>query len=242
MADSRFSNEMKCGHCQNLVRMPIKADFSKTHSQEDGPISWDYTKYYEILECPACFGVSFQTYWWADHMEPSDVRTELLYPRAIKSLSGLPDAVERAYEAARKVRAIDANAYGVLLGRVLELVCEDRGAQGGTLDEKLKSLADIKEIPEKLVKVAAGLRRLRNIGAHAGLGELTEREVPVLDDLTRAILDYVYSAPYLANLASERLAKLTTRTKEDQTAASGSSKKGRLKNDKSPKSKSTRTK
>lgn len=72
----------------------------------------------------------------------------------------------------------------------------------------MKSLADKGVIPSGLVNVAAGIRKLRNIGAHGDLGELTEAEVPVLDDLTRAILEYVYSAPQLAREAEERFAKL----------------------------------
>ena len=68
------------------------------------------------------------------------------------------------------------------------------------------------EIPAKLVDVAAGIRRLRNIGAHADLGELTEGELPVLDDLTRAILEYVYSAPLLAKEAEKRFARLKAQT------------------------------
>lgn len=96
--------------------------------------------------------------------------------------------------------------------RVLDFVCEDRQASGDTLDKKLKSLAGNGEIPSKLVDVAAGIRKLRNIGAHANLGELTEAELPVLGDLTRAILEYVYSAPSLAAEAEARLASLKSKT------------------------------
>jgi hypothetical protein len=160
---------------------------------------------YELCTCPACKGVTLRTYFWHDAMDPEDVSFKILYPQAEKTQNGLPLSVQKAYEAAQKVRHIDANAYGVLLGRVLEIVCQDRGASGDPLDKKLKNLADKDEIPEKLVAVAAGLRQLRNIGAHASLGELTESELPVLNDLTRAILDYVYPAPYLASTASTRL-------------------------------------
>ena len=99
------------------------------------------------------------------------------------------------------------------MGRVLDLVCEDRRASGDSLDKRLRSLADDGEIPAKLVDVATGLRRLRNIGAHADLGELTGSDLPVLDDLTRAILEYVYSAPHLAREAQERFAKLKKKPK-----------------------------
>lgn len=121
---------------------------------------------------------------------------------------GLPARVQQSYEAALKVRRIDANAFGVLLGRVLEIVCEDRAAARSDLYAKLQDLAEKKEIPEKLVDVAHSLRKLRNVGAHAALGELTPAEVPILEDLTRAILEYVYTAPFLATLAVSRIEQL----------------------------------
>ena len=226
-SEKKFTSELKCGHCQNMVRMAISAEYNDARTHYDGHVSWDSGTYYELLVCPACEGVSLRSYGWADHMDPEDVTYEMLYPGTNRPLEGLPSKVEKAYEAARKVRKIDANAYGVLLGRVLDFVCEDRGAVGETLDKKLKNLADSGEIPDKLVQVAAGLRQMRNIGAHANLGELTERELPVLDDLTRAILDYVYSAPHLADVASERLAKLRKpRVAAKKVASKSAEKKG----------------
>jgi hypothetical protein len=79
---------------------------------------------------------------------------------------------------------------------------------GDTLDKRLKSLSERGEIPEKLVDVSSGLRKLRNIGANADLGELSSADLPVLDGLTRAILEYVYSAPLLIEETEKRLDKL----------------------------------
>lgn len=64
------------------------------------------------------------------------------------------------------------------------------------------------EIPKKLIGVSKSLRILRNIGAHATLGELTTDEIPILDNLCRAILEYVYSAPFLVEEAEKRVLKL----------------------------------
>ena len=153
--------------------------------------------------------------WHSGYMDGSDIEYKVLYPLGKKVLRGLPTKIDAEYQAAQKVRNIDANAFGVLLGRVLDLVCEDRNAPGETLDQKLKTIAENNEIPLKLVAVAAGIRKLRNIGAHANLGELTADELPVLDDLTRAILEFVYSASLLAREAEERLAKLKTKSGED---------------------------
>jgi hypothetical protein len=69
-------------------------------------------------------------------------------------------------------------------------------------------LSERGEIPSKLVDVADKLRALRNVGAHAGLGELTPDDIPIVEDLCRAILDYIFTAPFLAQRAEESLSKL----------------------------------
>jgi hypothetical protein len=210
--EKSFSPTMKCGHCQNKAPMEVVVEHSQVQEHEDdGGCPWEAGYVYGLLQCPACEGITLRRYTWNDSMDPEDVRFEFLYPVPEKQLRGLPKRIDDAYKAAQKVRNIDANAYGVLLGRVLDLICQDRSATGATLDEQLKNLADRGEIPGKLVDVAKGLRKMRNVGAHAALGELTIAELPVLDDLTRAILDYVYSASLLATEAENRLAELKRR-------------------------------
>jgi len=105
---------------------------------------------------------------------------------------------------------MDPNAYGVLLGRVLDILCEDRRANGDTLYKKLEDLGNKGEIPKPLVEMAHSLRQLRNVGAHASLGELTGKEIPFLDNLCRAILEYVYEAPDLIQKAKQRLDEIAT--------------------------------
>jgi hypothetical protein len=205
--------------------MEIVADASsvRDYTDDSSGESWEAGAVYDLIKCPACDNMTLRSYdWHSGYMDGSDIEYKVLYPLGGKVLRGLPRKIEAAYQAAHKVRNIDANAYGVLLGRVLDFVCEDRNASGKTLDQKLKSLAANIEIPSKLVDVAAGIRKLRNIGAHANLGELTAAELPVLDDLTRAILEYVYSAPFLAREAEERLAKLKTKGREDPSGEDSS--------------------
>lgn len=201
----RFSGNLRCEHCGNTSPMEVVADFSGLKSYDDSPrssMSWEAGDMYELLRCPACDGVMLRTYYWhSEATEPSEVEYKLLYPTCVDRPVGLPDSLARAFDAAQKVRNIDVNAYGVLLGRVLEMVCEDRNADGRDLADKLADLAKKGEIPEKLVGVAKGLRQLRNVGAHATLGELTGANLPILDRLCRAILEYVYSAPHIAQQA-----------------------------------------
>jgi len=208
--EKRFTTTAACGHCGNRVPHEIVAEYSRVETHENDPDGPPYDSGYvfELIVCPACKEVSLQTYFWHEFAEPGDIKTEILYPVANKTPLGMPLKLGSAYQAAVRVKSIDPNAFGVLVGRLLELVCIDRNAKGKTLNEGLSDLAARGEIPTKLVAVANGLRNLRNVGAHPMLGELTAAEVPVLDGLCRAILEYVYSAPFLAEQAEERLVHL----------------------------------
>ncbi|MDA0268218.1 MAG: DUF4145 domain-containing protein, partial [Cyanobacteria bacterium] len=91
--------------------------------------------------------------------------------------------------------------------------------KGKNLYDKLKVLADNGEIPNNLVGVAHGLRMLRNIGVHEPLKGLSSDEIPILDDLSRAILEYLYIAPNLAMKAEasfERLKKKKAEIKDKE--------------------------
>lgn len=159
---------------------------------------------YKLLLCLACKKVTLRESFEHDSMDPEDVKIETLYPPQGVKLLYLPSSIQKAYEAALKARAIDANAYAILLGRMLEIVCEDQKVKGKSLYDKLKALAEMDKIPSNLVGVAHGLRMLRNIGVHEPLEGLSSDEIPILDDLSRAILEYIYIAPTLARQAEER--------------------------------------
>ncbi|MCH8046691.1 MAG: DUF4145 domain-containing protein [Planctomycetes bacterium] len=222
MSEKQFSEVTVCGHCGNASPMAIVAEHSqvKTLRQQiasDEWVSWDEGAIIRLLECPSCFGVSLtESHFHSQDQDEYDDLDEyeaerlwdIKYPQQVDAPRGLPSTIEKAYQAAQKVATIDANACGVLLGRVLDVVCDDRNAQGDTLNQRLGDLATKGEIPGNLVDVANGLRQLRNIGAHANLGELEDRDIPVLDSLCRAILEYVYSAPHIAQEARSRLDEL----------------------------------
>ncbi len=175
----------------------IREHFHENFSFDCGPVR-------ELLLCPSCENVILRQF--VSHSEiPEEREYSYLYPQPPSTPEGVPSLIAKAYDAAHQVRSIDTNAYGVLLGRVLELVCLDRGASGEFLGHRIGDLATKGEIPDKLVEVAKGLKDLRNIGAHASLGELTIEDSTILDDLCRAILAYVYTAPHLSQKVQDRL-------------------------------------
>jgi len=187
-------------------------DMAVYHNNDYDPVYGpppDQGTIYHVLKCPACQKVNIVSYYWDERMDSDeDVSYDLMFPADKNIPIGLPEKILKAYKAAEKIKTIDVNAYVILLRRLLELVCIDRNASGGALALMLKDLASKNEIPEKLVKVANGLKDFGNIGAHAGIGELSENEVPIVTALCSAILEYIYSAPHLATLAENKLSSI----------------------------------
>jgi len=213
---NNLSKIVSCGHCSNISNMRIigNVDDVQLYTDPDyGPMGESGT-IYNVLECPACKKSNIISYDWHDDMESEDEITyKILYPIDKNVPIGLPDNIQKTFKAAEKIKTIDVNAYVILLRRILELVCIDRKANGPTLALMLKDLSDRNEIPEKLVKVAKGLKDFGNIGAHAGIGELSEKEVPIVAALCTAILEYIYSAPFLATIAEDKLNAIKTKSK-----------------------------
>jgi len=204
-----YSDQLECRHCHNVAPMRIAGNLADTKFQEErGFAPVEHGMIYELLACPKCDQVTIRCGHWHDGMEPDDWYGEIIYPAERPAIQGLPENVAREFWAAERVATISANAYAVLLGRVLDVVCDDRKASGKTLHERLTDLAERQEIPKNLADMAHKLRQLRNVGAHADLGGLTDEEVPVLEALCRAVLEYVYSAPKLIERVEKLVAKL----------------------------------
>jgi hypothetical protein len=209
--EAKYYKDFRCLHCTNTATMKAVARYSQVRSYSDDPSGheWDFGDVYELLLCPACEKIMLQKGTF--HSEfPEEWEPIVLYPAPSQAVDGLPGPVEKAYKAALAVRSVDANAFAVLLRRLLEIVCNDRGAAGRTLNDKLRALAEAGTIPPQLVEIANGLRQFGNIGAHAGGVDLSDREVPVLEALCRAILEYVYGAPQLIAIAQRTLDELKT--------------------------------
>jgi hypothetical protein len=85
-------------------------------------MEWSAGNLYEILECPACDGVTFQRGYFHDHF-PEEWEPVVLYPTEATKLEGLPTEIGRAYAAAVAVKSIEAHAFAVLVRRLLEMVC-----------------------------------------------------------------------------------------------------------------------
>jgi hypothetical protein len=205
----RYSEALECRQCENIAPMRVVGHVRDTveHTYEDQPPDESGTLY-QLLSCPKCHKITIRSGFWHDCMDEGEWVGKVIFPIGREGVEGLPENVSIEFRAAERVANVNANAYAVLLGRVLDAVCNDRNAVGKTLHEKLTDLAVRHEIPKNLADVAHKIRQLRNVGAHADLGNLTSDEVPILDALCRAVLEYVYSAPKMVERVQTLIDKL----------------------------------
>ncbi|MBI3582211.1 MAG: DUF4145 domain-containing protein [Nitrospinae bacterium] len=209
MKEKEYVN-LKCGHCGNHASMEVVNTYFDLHESYDDFGGLSAGDYYRMLLCPACKKVSLIKFYWHEGIMTTlgDTEITVLYPNISEIPKGLPQDVHRTFESASRVKNIDANAYGVLIGRTLEFVCIERKATGDNLYTQLEFLSKNNEIPANITTIASQLRIFRNIGAHASSGELTKDEVPILEDLCLAILEYIYTVPYLVKKANEAMEKV----------------------------------
>lgn len=192
------SKVRECFHCGNRAPMEIVGTYNDTIVLGDPPYT-DVVYYnWLLLICPSCMKPTLEeilrTTLDQDIDEGWPVHETTLYPSQIQ-VEYLPEKVKTSYQSALKVRNVELNAFAVLIGRTLDIICNERNAKGNTLYEKLNDLSSRNEIPGRLADMAQGIRVLRNIGAHADLGEIVQEDVPILIDFCEAILEYLYKAP-----------------------------------------------
>lgn len=199
---------MVCGHCGNRTSFEIKAECSQRHMLDHrgthDVIIW------RVLICSTCSKPTLEedTQIVDSNIIPSrSKRTEILYPLVRTRLSNLPEAIERTYLEALRVRNVSPASCAVMVGRTLEAACNHEKAQGKDLANKLNYLASTNRIPQTLAEMAHQVRQFRNSGAHVAEDEVTEEDVPIIMDFAEAILEYLYVAPAKIEAVRARLKK-----------------------------------
>lgn len=134
---------MQCDHCGNRTTFALRAEYTHVEQEEGtghiGVAEFNYTTW-RIMQCLKCLKPTLvQTYKVSNRNLLSSAitsRAEILYPAEKLPLSDLPIGIERAYLAALKVR-YEPNAFAVLAGRTLEVLCNHENVPGRVLAQRL---------------------------------------------------------------------------------------------------------
>lgn len=194
-----------CGHCGVNAKMIVKAEYDEQDLDFVDGRMIECGKLYEIFKCQSCDKIELAVHDYHEGMDNVEMfkTYKTLYPAPVSLPEGLPAKVKKEYQRALKARHGDSNGYGVLLGRVLEAVFHDKKAKGKMLGQQLKYLAEQNLLPKETLAFASKLNELRVVGAHFKKGELTPKDILIMERLIKSILEYVYTAPYIMNAAKK---------------------------------------
>lgn len=115
----------------------------------------------------------------------------------------IPAPIARSMEEAIKCHSAQCyKAAALMVRRVLEELCEDRGAVGGNLKDRIAALSRVLVIPGELLQAADHLRLLGNDAAHIeakAYQAIGEAEVRIAINLTKELLKAAYQYKGLLN-------------------------------------------
>lgn len=153
----------KCGWCGVRTALNHKASAKAAYSFDDES-GWEEVQTWILYQCVSCNRPTLKELWEYPAVEEETLNT--LLPAGTSDEASLPDPVANAWKAAQAVRHVEPNAFAVLVGRTLEVICREEGAKGRNLVESLRVLADSGRIPGPLGEMAQKLRQRFGILAH----------------------------------------------------------------------------
>lgn len=108
----------------------------------------------------------------------------------------IPKKISDNFEEALKCESIGCyTASAIMVRKTLEMICEDRGAKGKYLINKIGNLKSQVILPIQLFDAMDNLRLLGNDAAHVELkdfGNIGKNELEIAIDLTKEILKSIY--------------------------------------------------
>lgn len=208
-----IENTHDCRHCGNrgIMKYIGKTGWLVEDIHEDnyGHIFdselLEHMDYY-VFECPVCYKpVIISEYCLDINDEPP--KFEIKYPSVNVSSKGVPNEIYSAFESAIKTKGIDYSICLLSLRRVLEMICNDKGAKGKNLENKIKDLIDSKLLPEMIGDACWIIRQLGNGAAHADKIEVYSYDVEQVIGYVGIIIDYLYSMPHRIREMKESIIK-----------------------------------
>ena len=120
------------------------------------------------------------------------------YPRIMIDFNNdsIPEPISQNFEEALLCEANECYiASAIMVRKTLEMICDDRGANGSNLVARIKALRNQVTLPDALFDAMDNLRLLGNDAAHLELkefDEIGEDELEVAIELTKEILKAIY--------------------------------------------------
>lgn len=107
-----------------------------------------------------------------------------------------PDIREAMAESATCLSMACWNAAALLIRRAVEMTCNDRGAKGRSLQDKIDDLAAKSVLTPLLAELSHGIRFIGNTSAHGDdLSVISGEDATTAFDFAEQLLEYVFVMP-----------------------------------------------
>ena len=181
----------KCDSCKALV----KFDPLFVHERYD---EYGEDEEYTFAECPNCSEPALffrhELKLQRDILEISEPVFHVLWPVSERVINySLPKTIAQSYEEACQAEFNNLpNSAAIMIGRVLESICQDFSFKARTLAGSLQKMKDEGILSEELFTWGNELRLIRNKAAHVADTELELSEVSDALDFLQSLLELLY--------------------------------------------------
>lgn len=171
------------------THMPTVGAFT-TSRVSKSPRSWS------AMSCSRCGGIVILEYNDVPGM-PSQLLGEFPPTEDHRTkVESLPDDVSDYY--ANAIKALQVGLYdasGVELRKTLEAATGHKGATTGQLYKRVEKLIEEKQVTQVFAPALGYIRKIGNVGAHAGEERLSESEVRQAMTFTTILLKNLFEIP-----------------------------------------------
>ncbi|HAS6957204.1 TPA: DUF4145 domain-containing protein [Vibrio vulnificus] len=203
-----------CSSCETESKHTVVADVELQLREEDSHNFYGSDKQYQTIQCNGCDTISFRIAHYSTediyHIEGEEngfndiyLQAEEFYPNPnvsrepIDNLGWLPSHIPPIYS--ETLLALNNNQRilaGIGIRAILESVCKNLGATGGTLHRKIDSLVETKSLSLNDAEVLKLIKNMGNNAAHDVL--LHEHDqLEIAFNIIERMLESVYIAPKL---------------------------------------------
>lgn len=203
-----------CSSCGNKGMMDNVASYHNVIGDQDEqgcPIFVD-EEFYQLFCCPICDSVILiRTPHYDPEAKLSPIsEPEYCYPDVKTDFLGVPDRIRTAFNSACATKGIDVAICLLSLRRTLEMICKDKGAVKGSLEDKIEHLASESVLPSAMTDICTIIRLYGNDGAHGDEVKVTKFDLDRVIKYVSTIIEYLYSLPARVSLDMQRLDRQKT--------------------------------
>lgn len=194
----------RCDHCGSITSQKILFQHTGAESFEDEAML-TFQVDYVLTECETCNSILL---YGRPEYDDEIFLGHVLYPAQSNLSTSIPIEIRQVYAEAKMISKLAPNAFAVQIRRALEYLCDDKKISGRNLNEQVKNMVEMGLVPPVLATMTNGLRILGNVGAHASSVEVEAKDVVLIDDFFKAILEYIYVAPGKIEVLRKRLEEM----------------------------------